>query len=262
MSHCAAFGALLSGFVAASPAKCDSPRLSDIVPPGLVDRDGVVLVMVGRKGCGASADFKPTFLSELVVPEGVEKVYVERPASAEALKYYPTPGFVLFRNRVPVDFRTGAVHSSNSFARKANNEIFSAFLVRNGLAPGTEWSLAVNKFDDSKALDYRSLQFINATGASLAGYSFKRALLSEVMLDEADFGDATFEYTVFAHVSLAGAKLSPQQASAIVWVNSVCPDGTKSSSHGDSCVEHLAVTRAPAAARKVAAPRAATDERQ
>ena len=38
---------------------------------------------------------------------------------------------------------------------------------------------------------------------------------------------------------LAGAELKGATVKDVVWSNTICPDGTNSDAHGDTCVGHL-----------------------
>lgn len=223
-----------------------SIQIQDVVPPGIVsDQPGLVLAMIGTPDCPASADFKPRFFEIQAVPVAVKRVYLDRskPDAGIWLSRYPTPMFILFRDGKPVDFHVGIVHSANPSATSTNEQIFSALALRNGLIPSKaekpEWFLSSNEIKSTtKSYDYKALKFFTQIGGSYSSVTFRYTVISDVRFRKSDFRGVVFEKSIFSHVDLGGSAMTDEQAENIVWLNSICPDGTRSGPNGNTCVGH------------------------
>jgi uncharacterized protein YjbI with pentapeptide repeats len=70
--------------------------------------------------------------------------------------------------------------------------------------------------------------------ANLFGTVFVNTDLSNADLSGADMG-----FTDMTGANLTGANLSGALIDSAIWWNTICPDGTNSNSHDNSCVGHL-----------------------
>ena len=71
-------------------------------------------------------------------------------------------------------------------------------------------------------------------GANLFGATFNGADLSNADLSGADMG-----YADLSSANLKNANLSGVLLDSVTWWNTICPDGTNSNSHDNTCVGHL-----------------------
>lgn len=207
---------------------------------------GIVLVMVGNDGCPTSAAYRPIYEANATFSNGIKKFYIDNGELSKDAQYLPTPFFIYVENGVPLDVHAGVVHPVNSFAEEVNARIFEHIFIRNNFMDGDEWELAQNKFSenaDGRNFDYKALNFLNLKDLDFGTSSFKRALFSGVNLQNANLEDASFDHTIMAHVDLRGARLRAEQVSDIIWVWAICPDGTESATHGNTCAGHLNVSQ-------------------
>ena len=74
----------------------------------------------------------------------------------------------------------------------------------------------------------------NLSGANLNGASLQGANLSRANLSAANLTGANL-----TGVNLTGAITTGAAFDKVIWSNTVCPDGTNSDSHGQTCIGHL-----------------------
>jgi hypothetical protein len=217
-----------------------SLNLSDIIPQGAIpiETDAPTLVMVGAEKCPATAAFLPFFSKTAPAVFPVRK-FLMRTTEMGNLRFLPTPLFVVFINKIPVDIHVGIVGHQNTGAEETNRQIFEALSARNGLSPGKPWSLSNNDFVPRRSYDYQAVKFITSDHRSFIGESFAWTIFTEAVMRGSDFSGATFHNAIMAHVDLSGSKLSDEQARNIIWVNTTCPDGANSSTVKNTCVGHL-----------------------
>lgn len=78
---------------------------------------------------------------------------------------------------------------------------------------------------------------LNGTGlnnADLSGVSFKNAVLEEASLSNANLSNANFE-----GANLKNAEMENTNLNGVIWNNTICPDGSNSNDHGNTCNDHL-----------------------
>jgi hypothetical protein len=217
--------------------------LAALFPADLVADEGLVLVMFANEQCGGAVAFRPTFVAAPSWLPGVRHRVVDiTPAMLESLQV-PLPLFVLFRDGRPIDIHAGIDQVATAQGTTFGVRTFAALAVRNGLSEGAAWSLATAAWPVSSSYHHASIKFVAVDALAGAGMDFRRAMISESRLPRANFAGARFEQTIMAHVDLTDATLTDEQAKAIVWVNSTCPDGTSSRRHGDTCVGHTVAVR-------------------
>lgn len=76
-------------------------------------------------------------------------------------------------------------------------------------------------------------------GGSFAKRKLKGADFANSDLRATSFEDTTIEGAIFTRANLKGASFKGAKLSNILWGACICPDGTKSSSHGYTCEGHL-----------------------
>jgi uncharacterized protein YjbI with pentapeptide repeats len=60
--------------------------------------------------------------------------------------------------------------------------------------------------------------------------------LAEVDAQFADFDGVSFETNIITHSNFYGAKIENARFDRVLWVDTVCPDGSNSDEHGYTCV--------------------------
>lgn len=75
----------------------------------------------------------------------------------------------------------------------------------------------------------KSFQYSTLAGTNFTGANLVNANLNGVIGSGTDFTNA----------NLTGADFSGHGLTSIVWNNTICPDGTNSNSHGNTCMGHL-----------------------
>ena len=78
-------------------------------------------------------------------------------------------------------------------------------------------------------LRHRNLEHTNLSGAILTGADLEGAQLEGGFLPNANLTGANLRHADLRHADLSG----------VTWSNTICPDGTNSNSHGNSCQGHL-----------------------
>jgi len=78
-------------------------------------------------------------------------------------------------------------------------------------------------------LEYVDLQHADLRGANLTG-----AFLTGAQLDDAVLTDANL-----TRADLTGATLERASLTGVTWLAAICPDGTSSASHGNTCANNL-----------------------
>ncbi len=128
----------------------------------------------------------------------------------------------------------------NSFAMKANQKIINNILIRNHILRG---KIADNdglgSYSRSKNLNYKSIKFRNAPQFDLSKRKMSYMLISGVNFQRANFNYSDLRHTIFSHVNLKGASFIRTNLAHTVWVNTICPDGSLSSSHNNSCLKNI-----------------------
>ena len=105
-------------------------------------------------------------------------------------------------------------------------------------------TLTRTRLDDSTRIDpkWRLVwELDNGSGyeRDLTGADLSEARLVEADLFGADLTNANFRGSRFEHANLLGADLTGADLSETLWTDTICPDGTRSGDHGDTCVNHL-----------------------
>jgi uncharacterized protein YjbI with pentapeptide repeats len=78
------------------------------------------------------------------------------------------------------------------------------------------------------------------TNAEFYSSDLERVEFNGATLVNAKFAGAKFPLTAFIDSDLTGASFAGDaDLSTTLWVNTICPDGTNSDSHGSTCVGHL-----------------------
>jgi YVTN family beta-propeller protein len=88
------------------------------------------------------------------------------------------------------------------------------------------------------------LKDANLTGADLAGANLKDsnlsgATLTGTVLTGANLKDADLSGANLTSANLTGANLKTATLTGVTWANTVCPDGTNSTSDGGTCTGHI-----------------------
>ena len=78
-------------------------------------------------------------------------------------------------------------------------------------------------------LRHRNLERANLSGAILTGANLEGAQLEDAFMENANLTNANLRHADLRHADVTG----------VTWSNTICPDGTNSSSHGSSCQGHL-----------------------
>jgi hypothetical protein len=86
------------------------------------------------------------------------------------------------------------------------------------------------------------LRFADLTGADLSNSVMTRANLSRAVLRFADLRTAFMPNANLTRTNLYGALMEGANITGVTWQNTVCPDGTLSNGHGDTCDGHLSPT--------------------
>jgi len=77
------------------------------------------------------------------------------------------------------------------------------------------------------------------TGAHLQGTNLQGADLSGADLRNATLQGSSLQGANLTNANLQGATLQGSSTNKVTWSNTVCPDGSNSSSHGGTCQGHL-----------------------
>ena len=78
-------------------------------------------------------------------------------------------------------------------------------------------------------LRHRNLEHTNLSGAILTGANLEGAQLEGGFLPNANLTGANLRHADLRHADVSG----------VTWSNTICPDGTNSNNHGNSCQGHL-----------------------
>jgi len=90
-----------------------------------------------------------------------------------------------------------------------------------------------------------SLSDLNANDNNFSGSNFTSTNLSNAVfrssnLSNANFNNALVHFTRFENSNLTGAtNLTTASRIDVVWINTICPDGTNSDTNGGTCEGHL-----------------------
>ena len=79
----------------------------------------------------------------------------------------------------------------------------------------------------------------NLSGANLSGAYLTRADLTGANLTDANLKNANLNTTNLTGATLTGAITTGATFKGTVWSNTICPDGTNSNTHGNTCGGHL-----------------------
>lgn len=97
---------------------------------------------------------------------------------------------------------------------------------------------AINYYEQADHFNVELGQGILING-SFAKRKFKGANFAHSDLRATSFENTIIEGAVFTRANLKGASFKGAKLSNILWGACICPDGTKSSSHGYTCEGHL-----------------------
>ena len=94
---------------------------------------------------------------------------------------------------------------------------------------------------DNQGADYANgdLSGANLDHSNLAGAFFAGTNLSGASLHQADLEGATLSGANLTNADLSNADLAGANLHGVTWSNTTCPDHSKSSSDGGTCVGHL-----------------------
>ncbi|HEY6212810.1 MAG TPA: pentapeptide repeat-containing protein, partial [Vicinamibacterales bacterium] len=90
-----------------------------------------------------------------------------------------------------------------------------------------------------RTLEGRNMTGANFSSANLANAKLAGATLKASNLARANLTGADLTGVNFTAANLAGATLTSATLTGVVWSTTVCPDGTLSNSHGNTCIGHL-----------------------
>lgn len=140
---------------------------------------------------------------------------------------------------------TGATFTGANFtsAQLLNNLDFEGYNLQNVQLGGHVTNVNFHNADLSNAdFHYPAVQNSDFSGANLSNITFEGEYVG-VNFTNANFSGAVFqgpsEGIQIANSNFTGADLTGIDVSIVVWDNVICPDGTNSDSHGDTCVGHL-----------------------
>ena len=88
-------------------------------------------------------------------------------------------------------------------------------------------------------LNASNLNEVAASGANLANANLSGANLQGANLSGANLSAANLTGANLTGVNLTGAITTGAVFDKVIWSNTVCPDGTNSDSHGQTCIGHL-----------------------
>jgi hypothetical protein len=91
----------------------------------------------------------------------------------------------------------------------------------------------------SAYLGNANLSFANLQGARLTSAYLVAADLSGANLKNAVLTSADLHNANLTNADMTGATLTSATLSGVIWSNTVCPDGTNSTAHGNTCIGHL-----------------------
>lgn len=95
------------------------------------------------------------------------------------------------------------------------------------------------------ALVHSRLDGVSAVGTSFVGTQVGGVRFMGANLQGADFHGAFLEGADFTGANLTGADVGMAALSGVVWKNTICPDGSNSDSHGNTCEGTLGVSQRP-----------------
>jgi hypothetical protein len=84
-----------------------------------------------------------------------------------------------------------------------------------------------------------NLSLANLQGAKLTSAYLVAADLGGANLKSATLTNADLHNANLTNANMTGATLTGATVSGVIWSNTVCPDGTNSTAHGNTCVGHL-----------------------
>lgn len=125
------------------------------------------------------------------------------------------------------------------------------FDLRNSSAPDIafyESDLAFSYFEFATMprarFDNADLTFAQFVSSDLSASGFSGSDLTNAAFFDSDLHGATFNGSIFDHttfngVDLTGAFFANVDLNAVIWVNTICPDGTNSDTNGTTCVGHV-----------------------
>jgi probable HAF family extracellular repeat protein len=76
-------------------------------------------------------------------------------------------------------------------------------------------------------------------GADLRGANLKGANFARANLSAANFTDTNLKDVNFSNATLVGAQITGANVHDVIWLNTICPDGTNSDANGGTCEGHL-----------------------
>ncbi|HEY5248969.1 MAG TPA: pentapeptide repeat-containing protein [Dermatophilaceae bacterium] len=95
-------------------------------------------------------------------------------------------------------------------------------------------------FLSSANLTMANLSGANLTMANLSGANLYGIFAHDVTLAQANLTNADLTHANLSGANLTGATgMGTATLTAVTWLNTTCPDGTNSDSHGNTCVGHL-----------------------
>jgi phospholipase C len=127
---------------------------------------------------------------------------------------------------------------------------FRPDIGRFGLLQAVQFDPVTGQVDFANAdLSRRNLEQTNLSGAILTGANLEGAHLDGGFLPNANLTGADLRHADLEGADLAGANLTNADTrgadlrhadlTGVTWANTICPDGTNSNSHGNSCQGHL-----------------------
>lgn len=95
------------------------------------------------------------------------------------------------------------------------------------------------------ALVHSRLDGVSAVGASFVGSQVGNVRFMGANLQGANFHGAFLEGADLSDANLTGADVEMAALAGVVWNNTICPDGTNSDSHGNTCLGTPGVSQRP-----------------
>lgn len=220
------------------PASPPWPALaeSDFFQTLMADSTPVVILLTSRY-CAACPPIEAQLAERQDHFEGIARLYqieLEETSPGFARRYYArgTPTLLVFINARLVD--SGTVFS-------ATDEFVSHLLFRNGLLPSGP--LTIDDLRPHQAtLDIPAggaVVAANLEGMDLSNRNLDSVSFSGCIARGADFSGSNLDEVLFSRTDLTGAQLDADRLDQAIWLNTICPDGTGSWEHNNTCIGHL-----------------------
>ena len=209
---------------------------SDFFQTLMADSTPVVILLTSRY-CAACPPIEAELAARRSHFEGIARIYqieLEETSPGFARRYYArgTPTLLVFINARVVD--SGTVYS-------ATDDFVSHLLFRNGLLPSGPATIddlrphqATLEIPAGGAVVAANLEGMDLSGRNLSGVSF-----AGCSARGADFTGTNLQEALFSRTDLTGAQLDAARLDQVIWLNTVCPDGTGSWEHTNTCIGHL-----------------------